>query len=231
LCSKAAAKEIKAFSPNARIIVMLRNPVDMLYSLYLRNLQNGDENMLTFEQALDAEAERKQGKLLPVTAFQPAEAFSYLEIAKFAEQLRRYFDTFGRERVKVIVYDDFAKDTPLVYRDTLSFLGVDLDFKPEFKVINPNQTVRSELLRDLIRRRPAWLRTALKTLLPPLVPRLIMEKVWNWNAKHDSRPPIELETCKRLQELLSPEVERLSELLDRDLTHWTGDERLSVPNG
>ena len=65
LCSKRAAKEIKEFSPSACIIIMLRNPADMIYSLHSQRLYSGHENISDFEAALEAEEERKRGLRCP----------------------------------------------------------------------------------------------------------------------------------------------------------------------
>ena len=63
LHSKTAALEIKDFSPNARIIIMLRNPLDMMYSFHSQRLYNGNEDIENFSAALDAEAERTQHRV------------------------------------------------------------------------------------------------------------------------------------------------------------------------
>src|SRR3989339_415720 len=61
LYSKKAASEIKEFSPSASIIIMLRNPVDMLYSQHSQFLYNGNEDIACFEEALNAEQDRRRG--------------------------------------------------------------------------------------------------------------------------------------------------------------------------
>src|SRR5262249_50339658 len=76
LCSRRAAKEIHAFSPSARIIIMLRNPVEMMYSLHSRHVLTGNEDINDFGTALAAAAERKRGLHLPAT-FPPVEFLLY----------------------------------------------------------------------------------------------------------------------------------------------------------
>lgn len=72
------------------------------------------------------------------------------EVAKFTEQVKRYFDTFGRNNVHVIIYADFKRDTTKVYRETFRFLNVDISFQPTFKIINPNKRVRSKTLQRFL---------------------------------------------------------------------------------
>ena len=65
LYSKCAAAEIKEFCPEARIIIMLRDPVEMLYSLHSQSIFSGNEVINDFEEALEAEADRKLGRRIP----------------------------------------------------------------------------------------------------------------------------------------------------------------------
>ncbi|MBW2740321.1 MAG: sulfotransferase [Deltaproteobacteria bacterium] len=222
LYSKTAAEEIEELTPDAKIIVMLRNPVDMLYSQYFQLRLNGDEDLPTFEQALDAEEDRKMWQRLPKTSAPgPIEALYYIDTVKFAEQVQRYFTVFSREKVHVIIYDDFAKDTASVYRDTLDFLGVNRDFQPTFAVVNPCKKVRNIVLWRIMKFSPYRLQAAWRKLLPPPVRGLILKNVTQWNTKHEARPAMTQETHEHLQKILAPNVECLSKLLGRDLTYWT----------
>ncbi len=73
LFSERAAREIFEFNPESKIIIMLRNPVDLLYSLYYQRLFNGDEDLLTFEAALAAEPFRRMGYRIPSKSKIPRE--------------------------------------------------------------------------------------------------------------------------------------------------------------
>ena len=124
LFSTQAAAEIHAFNPEARIIIMLREPAEMLYSLYYQFRFDGNEHLPTFEEALAAEDERRAGRRISRQAHF-AQGLVYRDTARYTEQVRRYFDVFGRERVHVIIYDDLAADVRATYCRTLDFLGVD----------------------------------------------------------------------------------------------------------
>src|ERR1700687_4738832 len=109
LFSKRAAVEIKDFCGRASIIIMLRNPVDMIYSLHSQHLYNGTEEIQDFAEALDAEEARKRGRRLPKNV--PAtERLFYREVARYTDQVDRYLKAFGDDNVKVIIYDDFKKE-------------------------------------------------------------------------------------------------------------------------
>jgi hypothetical protein len=219
LYSKKAASEIKKFCPFADIIVMLRNPVDMLYSLHSQYLYNGNEDIEDFKEALAAEGDRRQGLRIPEgSAFDGQ--LCYREVAKYTEQLERYFDIFGRKKVFVIIFDDFIKDTSKVYDETLQFLGVDPDFRPDFRVLNPSKRVYSKTLRRFLQNPPEIIPKFSRTVLPGMFQGKLFKLLWRMNIKHAKRQPMDPKLRKRLQNAFAPEVECLSELLGRDLTHW-----------
>ena len=103
---------------------MLREPADMLHSLYYQFRFDGNEHLPTFEAALAAEPERRVGRRVRRQAQFP-QGLVYRDTVRYTEQVRRYFDVFGRDRVHVIVYDDFVANVRATYCKTLDFLGVD----------------------------------------------------------------------------------------------------------
>ncbi|MGA2660406.1 MAG: glycosyltransferase [Verrucomicrobiota bacterium] len=234
LFSTRAAAEIRAFSPEARIIIMLREPVEMLHSLYYYFRYDGNEPLPAFEQALAAETDRAGGRgLCRQTYF--AQGLAYRQVVRYTEQVRRYFDVFGRERVHVIIYDDFAADAFAAYRQTLGFLCVESKgCDPGFNVINPAKRVRSPALRTAMG--DPLMRSAVLALRPwmprPVFAALqrIDARVRRFNASVERRPPLAPDLRARLKREFAPEVERLSELLGRDLTHWSQDQP-SLPEG
>jgi hypothetical protein len=243
--SRKAAQEIKTFAPDARIIIMLRNPVDMMYSVYHQSRYDLNEDLPTFETALAAEPARKRGEQIPRTALLP-QGLCYSEIALFSEQVQRYWDVFGRERVHIILFDDLVRDTAQVYRETLAFLGVDPDFTIAFEVINSNKQVRSVRLRNatrslsmLYRRllrqwgvdpylpttvavqpfRAFWQRIGARILLP--MARFANAHIKSFNTQYVSRQPMADDLRRQLIKQFTPEIETLSALIGRDLSHWT----------
>jgi hypothetical protein len=221
LYSKVAAQKIKDFSPSAKIIIMLRNPVEMLYSLHSQLLFEGDESILSFEDALSAIKERKLGNNLPQRNKSANEALFYLEVPIFSEQVKRYFDIFGREKVLVIIYDEFCQSPENSYLRTLDFLGVaPPEQMPSFERINSNKKIRSKLFWRVRHFSPFWLRKIWRTFLPPLLRGNILRAISRINTYESPREPMKSETRTWLQKKFSPEINRLSALLGKDLSHW-----------
>jgi hypothetical protein len=226
LLSELAAAEIKDFNPDARVILMLREPGEMLYSLYHQLRFDGNENLPSFEQALAAEEERRAGRGISRQTYFPR-SLVYRDTARYTEQVRRYFEVFGRDRVHVMVYDDFAADPGAACRGALEFLEVDPTLlHDDYQVVNRgNVGVKSLALRALLGDRCVRAAAvALALQLPRPCFRMLHDaEAWlkKLNTCQRTRPPLVPETHAQLKHEFAPEVFRLSELLGRDLTHWS----------
>jgi hypothetical protein len=216
LYSQAAPLEIKQFQPEARIIVMLRNPVEMLPSLHSQFVFIGLEPVEDFASALALDEEREQSGVKP-RGFPPR---SYRSAARYAEQVQRYLDAFGRERVHVIPYDDFRDQTLATYQAACAFLGVDDRFEPEFEVINPNKQVRSKTLRTFVRKPPEWMRPLLHRVTSEEQRRRIGQALMDLNTRFERRDQLSEELRAELQPEADRQVRELRELLGLDVSGW-----------
>lgn len=219
LYSRRAATEIREFLGEVNVLIMLRNPVDLLYSMHSQFLWEGNECIESFEEALAAEDDRRQGRRLPKTVHFP-QGLLYTETVRFYDQVARYLDVFGSDRVLVLLYEDFVRDPSAAFRSVLSFLSVSEMSLPDFDKVNPNKVVRSKILRDLLIRPPSWVLTLGKTLLPRFVRSQAIHYLRQANTRYASRAPLRPETRARLLEEVRPEIERLQALLNRDLSLW-----------
>ncbi len=217
LYSRTAAAEIRRFDPDARIIIMLRDPVEMIHSLHSHWLFTGNEDVEDFAQALDAEEDRRQGRRLPPDVRRP-EGLQYRACARYAAHVERYLETFGRDAVKVLLYDDFSADARTAYRDVLSFLEVSTGFEPDFAVVNQNKVARSSLLQRVRKGRAVG--TVVNALPGPLhhAAWRLMKRA---NIRYQQRPPIDPDLRARLVAELADDVARLETLIDRDLAAWS----------
>lgn len=123
-----APERVRSTVPDARLIVLLRDPVDRALSHYHHEVALGREP-LSFEQALDAEPERTRGEE-ERTAREPG-YFShawwdhtYIARGRYAEQLERWLAVFPRDRLLVLASEELAADTGGTYGRVLEFLGV-----------------------------------------------------------------------------------------------------------
>ena len=202
-----------------RIIIILRNPVDMSFALWrhMRRIGKRGEG-LPFRGALDAEPAR-----IADPSFNGYEReswyanFHYFNRALYHEQVSRYIDTFGRENVRVYLFEEFRKDPLKTCRDLYSFIGVDPDFTPGLEAQNVGVDVRHRGLGKLVKAPPAPLKMASKVL-----PGGLVSGVKGMMTRLNTRPTPKLDEAlrKELVERYRPDVLKLSALIGKDLTGW-----------
>jgi hypothetical protein len=220
LYSTAAPAEIKAFEPAARIVIMLRNPVDVMYSQHSQLVFNQREDLTDFGAALDAEPDRLAGRRIPADAIRP-EALFYRKSVRFPEQVRRYLEVYGRDDVHFVVFDDLVADAAGVYRSTLEFLGVDPTHPLDPTVYNPNRAARSGRLQRAIFAPPPALRGLFGRLRQvPLLHR-VRDRLVTANSRPAARQSMDPALRAALTTEFAPQVAELGELIGRDLSAWS----------
>ncbi len=220
LYSTEAAALIKEAQPNPFIIAMLRNPVDMIQSLHAHKLAAGTEDEPDFEKALAQEAERQAGRSIPKHS-NPKLA-TYRDRARFSEQLPRWFDAFGRDRVHVGVLEDMVKDPAAEFRKVLEFLQLDADWQPEsFAAYNTAHGARSTFIRRVLNGRvPQWIvwRAMPKIIGDKRTRALARDFRHSWfHRKPIRKAKLRPELRHQLEDEFMPDVTRLSLMLGRDL--------------
>jgi hypothetical protein len=118
--SPGAAKRIYRAVPRAKLIFVLRNPVDRAYSNYLWSRQNGLEDE-TFERALALEAQRER-ELAPKMRY--ARPHAYFSRGLYAEHLGRFFARFTREQILVLRHEDIVARPEDIAAAFQRFVGV-----------------------------------------------------------------------------------------------------------
>ena len=223
LGSATAAQEIDAFSPGAQAIIMLRNPVDVMHAQHGQLVATEREDITDFERALAAEPDRRAGRRIPAGAIRPA-ALLYREMVRFPEQVRRFLNVFGRERVHFIVFDDLVADPGAAYADVLRFLRVDADVQVELAVHNPSQAARSRALQRLIHAPPPVLRSLYGRLRGVPLAHRLRDALAAHNARPAARSPMDPRLRRQLSEELAGQVAELGTLIGRDLSEWSRPE-------
>lgn len=219
LYSATAAAEIHAVRPDARIVAMLRDPADAIVSLHSEFVYDGNEDLEDLADALAAEPDRCAGRRIPPEAHFPA-GLCYRRTVRYAEQLGRYVERFGRDRVHVVVFDDFAADPVAAYRGVLDFLGLDPNPAASFERHNPNKRSRSALLRRVLAAPPEPARRLARRLLPRGVRRAAYRRAVAMNTRVTERTPVPEALRRSLRAELVGEVASLEALLERPLPAW-----------
>ena len=116
LYSSVAAENIKKFNPEAKIIAILRNPVDMIYSLHSQFYYAFIECEKNFIKAWRLQDKRLSGYAIPRNCKVP-EVLQYRKMAKYDEQIKRLFNTFPKEQIKIIISQNNKKRNYLLVCD------------------------------------------------------------------------------------------------------------------
>lgn len=218
--SEDAARNINDFDPESKILIMLRDPVEVIESHHSQIVYEGYEKEEDINAAVSMEAERKKAMAGTEQYFRERVLY-YRELVAFSTQIERFFSVFGSDRIHIIYFDEFRKDVLGEYRKTLDFLGVDPDVVPSLEVQNANKVIRSARLRDFLRNTPEWVTSASRILLPSQDLRYrIKERIKEMNTRYVGRQGLSPELRRDLRRELAPEVERLGRLLNRDLSVW-----------
>jgi hypothetical protein len=131
-----AARRLKAVLPGAKLIVVLRNPVDRAYSHYQRELRGGFEQ-LTFEEAIEREEERLRGERERMLADEFYRSYNYAHYSykargRYAEQLRAWFELFSREQFLILSNAELGRDPRATFERVHAFLGLPAWHPPEY---------------------------------------------------------------------------------------------------
>lgn len=219
LYSKKAIQNLAIFAPKAKIIVMLRKPVDMVYSMHSQHLHSLGEDIESFEKAWDLEDLRKQGKCLPKNILHVPNLY-YSEIAKYHNQLQNLYKYFAQDQVKVILFDDFTSDTRKVFHEVIDFLNLPEFKKVEFSKVNQNTVLRSRFLEKFLKYKPLLeFRKRTKSILGIKSFR-VRKTILAYNSIEKKRYPINPHVKKRVIENYREEVNLLGKLLNKNLDHW-----------
>lgn len=205
LFEPTVASRIAELVPRARLIFVLRDPVDRAYSHYWHEVRYGWED-LPFEEALEREPERLS------RGFAARRHFSYAARGRYATQLRRFLDHFPRAQLLAVRSEDLRADPAAVARRCAELLGVDAG-----GWAGEERALSREVNRAEVPRLPALQR--LTRPLRPSFPRLAY-LVDLLNLRRVAYPPMAPATRRRLREELRPEVEETARLTGLDLGGW-----------
>jgi hypothetical protein len=210
LYSEKAPARIKHHVPTAKMVVILRNPVEQAYSHFMYATKQCIETEADFEKALHLENERLAAGWQPL--------FGYSSFPRYAEQLTRYFDQFPREQFLIRRYEDYQAAPENFLRDVFDFIGVDTTFAPVTgDKVNAGGVPKNQAFQDfLMKSNPVTKAIGL------VVPQSTRLKIRDWLASKNMNTPDELSEAARavLLDRLSDDIKALESLLDWDLSDW-----------
>jgi hypothetical protein len=216
LFSQTAVSEIECFTDKtARYIVCLRNPVEVAPAVHAQVLFSGDETIANFEQAWHLQDARAQGRKLPLQTISAAH-LQYRRACALGEQVERLLNTVPRDRIHFVFLDDIKKDAQAVFDHLQAFLGLLKPSEPvSLTVQNSAHRPRSLVVTRIIRigsniRRALGLKRGIG----------LLTRMRKANKQTAVRMPLDTAFEAELSRQFEPEVQKLEQLLNCDLSHW-----------
>ncbi|MDY6993319.1 MAG: sulfotransferase [Pseudomonadota bacterium] len=214
LYREEAAKRIHDLLPNIKLIAILRNPVDRAFSAYMHVVRDRRESSQNFEEALNKEEERKAAGWEPI--------WHFTSVGLYFEQLKRYYDIFTREQIKVLLYENLKNDQLGLLRDVYQFLNVDPDFIPGSTArYNVSGEIRSTKIQQISK----WLFSSPNPIR--WISRKIVPEKWRLNTASYVREfnlkkrEVPNYLRKEIFDIYSDEIKNLESLIDIDLSQWS----------
>jgi hypothetical protein len=222
--------------PEAKFVIAVRDPMEMLPSLHRRLLYLGDEVVTDFAKAWELVADRQRGLNIPRSCVNPY-WLRYDEAGRLGKYVDEFISVVGQDRCFIVLFDDLVADPAATYRRLLEFVGLPFDGRSDFAPQRVGRGYKNATLQRLLKRPPHFVRAALagehsqkriKRLEPhqaigSRLSRTVMaarKRLLQWN--HASVPPTYLDPSLRqeIRERLTSDIDRLASLIGRDLSHW-----------
>lgn len=201
-----APSQIKSTIPDARIIFILRNPVERAFSHYWQEIKKGT-SLPPFDEAV-----RKQHPTIQ----------RHLHISAYAEHLAAFYKEFHSAQILLLLFDDLVQSPRSVVNCAYEHIGVDPARGPigEYKTYNQASMPRSKVVKRILTRgsRAAKSAPMPNFLEGPLYRMGASLKARNRRSLQNVR--IKDETRNRLRKQFATDIRYVEQLLDRDLSHW-----------
>jgi len=213
LYSNYALDTLQRLAPNAKFVIVFRNPADRAYSNYIHLRMVGEETIKDFRAALAREDEAGHNLRL----FR-----RYKELGLYARFLKRYLAVFRREQFHIQLYDHWKADNQKALREIFEFLDVDpnvsIDIKEQHMVGNE---VRLTSLGNFLHNGPRF-KQMLQRTFEHLLPKSVRFKIWSLINRLNSKPvpPLDPQIRAELIDFYRDDILELQELIDMDLSAW-----------
>ena len=199
-----SALEIKNRFPNSKIIISLRNPIEIAYSEYFSLKFMGFDKNRSFNELLDSSKEQLDQNEFHID--------SLLEAGFYSKHIKRFQKIFSKNQIKIIIFEEYIKNTIPTINSILSFLDIDKSIafktapKGAYKV--PRNFASQKLMNN------STFRKTTKFIIPTVARQKIGER---FLVKESSRPVLKQNERQRLKEIYQDDVENLAKLLGRSL--------------
>lgn len=204
---ESSAARIKQYLPDAKLIVVLRNPVERAYSDHLMHLRD----------AIGYRSLSEQIKHSSHKSFILRKGFYY-------EPIKYYFEQFEREQIRVFFYDDLCAKPQEFMQEMYQYLEVNSNFTPDTnKKAQVAKIPKNKAINNLLQRKNLLRNTAaniMKTVMPVETRQKLRDRLISFNSQTKKAIPLSSEERQQLIELYREDILQLQDLLEKDLSKW-----------
>lgn len=212
LADPRAAKRIRHYIPEAKLIAILRDPAERAYSAYWMRVRDGRETR-SFEQAVEEELAGRLDDSVDV------ERRHYVRWGHYAQHLKAYLSSFDRSQLAIHLFDDLKADPEGFMRTLFRFLEVDEAFTPDTSVrYNASGVPRAKFLQPLFGK--SALTRTLKRALPGPLGRHAASIQEAWRSRELAKPPLPSALRRKLVAGYRSDILELQGIIGRDLSAW-----------
>ena len=191
---------IKAYNPESKIIIMLRNPIERAFSHYLMDYRLG----------LTSKSFEEEFKNQESLNFQ-----QYFLLGNYYNQVKKYLKVFETKNVHIIWYSDFKQNAEKELQKVIDFIGLKSDFKVDLsKIHNSFSMPKNNIIRKIYS--VAWLRKILTFIFPETLVNSIKSILFRKGKK----PKLSEENRNILFSYYKSDIEDLEQLLSVNLSRW-----------
>ena len=199
------AEDIKKYNPNAKIIIMLRNPIERAFSHYLMDYRLGLISD-SFENVLAKISKHKNAHLF----YQ-----QYIEVSKYSKQIQRYLDFFEKDSILFIDYEDLKINVSKTVDQVYNFLHISTEFAADINTKHNTFTMPKNKVIRLI-----YSFVFLRKILTFLFPTYLVKNIRVLLFKSDKKPELLKETRSLLKRIFNDDIKNLEEVLSKDYSKW-----------
>ena len=221
LMSEVAVENILKFVPDAKFIVTIRNPVDIVTSWHKQLLVTGQEDVLDFYSAWNLQESRRSGSSIPSNCMDAC-LLQYGQIGSLGNQIKRISQSCTTNQILFIQYDDLCRRPAETYKQILKWLGLEPDGFENFSRVNENRRFKSLTLKMF------WQRNKKMKAIRKVIRNTVGEK--NYGQIRDSVLPfitqsaatqtLSIENRAEILDFFAKDIEQLTEFFNQDFSHW-----------
>lgn len=208
---KSVANKIKNYNKNAKIIIVLRNPIDRAFSHYTMDYTSGYFDY-SFEDIIDEKFKKNEAKIYQ----------QVLELGMYYEQVKNYYEKFDKKNILILFQEEMKNNTAQSVHKTLQFLNIEVS--DEYKLDTNKQLHKHKAPRNYFFKK-LYRNNNLKIFIKNFLPITLKESLKNILVKETKKESLDVKTRHKLLLYYKKDVELLSQFIGKDLSEIWDDFR------